>query len=78
MSELCFEQIKGGGVRVFRRNADGTVTVLDEIEKNRWHSTIAQMSYYGEGDYGFYRAANFHSGEPVHATCPLIEKPRLW
>ena len=66
-----------GGVRVLGVDHGRTV-VLDEIEKNHWHSIIAQMSYYGEEDYGFYRAANFHSGELIHATCPLKEKPSLW
>jgi hypothetical protein len=50
------------------------------IPLDHWCSTIAQMSYYGEEDYGYYRAKNFHAGEPIHHTCPLVEKtpPESW
>jgi hypothetical protein len=51
------------------------------IPKHHWCSIIATMSYYGEEDYGWYRAAQFHYGAPIDpVTCPLIDKPApvLW
>lgn len=68
----------------FQRGDNGDVILTLEdgtahtIQKDHWHSIIATVSYYGEEDYGFYRAAEFHSGIPIHATCPLKVKPPLW
>lgn len=67
----------------FERGENGDVVVSFGnqrivVPKDHWHSAIAQVSYYGEEDYGFYRAAEFHSGTPIHETCPLKQKPQLW
>ena len=72
----------------FERHPDGSVEVVVEpngrpeirfkIAKDHWHSLIANLSYYGEADYGFYRAANFHSGQPICPTNPIKDKPMLW
>lgn len=70
---MKFERGENGDVKVTL--PDGSIEI---IPKDHWHSTIAQVSYYGEEDYGFYRAANFHSGTPIHETCPLTEKKPLW
>ena len=48
-----------------------------ELDKDTWDSVIATVSYYGEEDYGYYRALEFHAKIPVHETCPLKDKPRL-
>lgn len=71
----------------FTRNDDGSVTLEVRTEmglacyrfdKDSWASVIANMSYYGEEDYGFYRATEFHSGVPLGPTTPLKQKPPLW
>jgi len=77
-NEIIFKRSESNDGSVAVTVTVGDVTLTQVIDKNHWHSIIAQVSYYGEEDYGFYRAANFHSGEPIHETCPLIEKDRLW
>lgn len=74
----------GQGYRLTRLD-DGDVlleTIHDTIRipKHHWCSNIATVSYYGEEDYGFYRATNFHYGQPIHHTNPIIDKPvpPLW
>jgi hypothetical protein len=52
-----------------------TVHDTIRIPKSHWCSDIANASYYGEEDYGYYRAANFHYGLPPHPTAPISEKP---
>ena len=72
------------GIR-FHRGKDGNVIVINsgttiEIPKNHWCSDIAQVSYHGEEDGGFYRAAQFHYGQPIHETvyCPQKPQPESW
>lgn len=52
-------------------------TIYDTIRipKHQWCSDIATASYYGEEDYGFYRAANFHYKNPIDKTSPVRDKP---
>lgn len=67
---MKFERAENGDINV--THDDGRVEAID---RNHWYSIIAQVSYYGEEDYGFYRAMNFHDGTPIHSTCPIKEKP---
>ena len=70
---LAFEQSENGGVIV---HLEGMKVSLD---MHSWASVIATMSYYGEEDFGYYRALNFHAGKTIHETCPLKEKtPPDW
>ncbi len=69
MVPYSFERMENGDVML--RCGGETI----RIPKSHWCSTIAQMSYYGEEDYGFYRATNFHYGQPIHPTTPISDKP---
>jgi hypothetical protein len=80
---LNFERLPDGSVRVFcviekevGNAKGGSPIILYDItlDANVWASVIASMSYYGEEDYGFYRAMNFHRGDEVPASCPLVDK----
>lgn len=74
---LYFERLPHGQVRILKRDgaADDAPVLLNLIvDANAWASVIASMSYYGEEDYGFYRALNFHTGAPLHATTPIADK----
>lgn len=51
---------------------------LIRLDQDTWASLIATMSYYGEENFGYYRALNFHAGTPIHPTNPIIEKPPKW
>jgi hypothetical protein len=78
--DLYFEQLPKGGVRIVKRDGareDAPINFEISIDANAWASVIATVSYYGEEDYGFYRALNFHTGQPIHATTPIKEKPPL-
>ncbi len=71
-SEIRFERAGNGDVKI-------TVNGVSHIvQKDHWHSAIAQVNYYGEEDSGFYRAANFHSGYPIHETCAMRDKSPTW
>lgn len=78
---VYFEQQPDGSVRVLVK-ADGRddAELLKDIalDADSWASIIATMSYYGEEDYGFYRACQFHSGRPIDATTPMKKKPPKW
>lgn len=70
---LFFEQLPDGGVRITKHEtglSTSPVAFEIELDKDSWASVIAGMSYYGEADYGFYRALNFHTGEPMGPTTP--------
>ena len=46
------------------------------VDKHIWASIIANMSYYGEEDYGYYRALEFHTKikqDPI--VTPIRDKP---
>jgi hypothetical protein len=79
---LYFERLSDGNVRVLKRRdgkPDSAVVFDMIIDRDSWCSIIASMSYYGEEDYGWYRACNFHNGthlDPV--TTPLADKKPLW
>lgn len=65
------------------RNCDGSVTfsssgLMTTVSKEVWASIIATLSYYGEQDYGWFRAMNFHSGTPIDFTTVIIKKEPLW
>jgi hypothetical protein len=75
---MTFQSVNG--VR-FTKGENGSVRIELEgmhvdLDRDHWASVIAQMSYYGEEDYGYYRALEFHGKIPVHETCPLKDKPR--
>ena len=74
---LCFERNDDGSVSVYAAMHDGTLRRQETISDGIWGSIIANMSYYGENDYGWYRAMNFHMGSPLDATTPLKDKPSL-
>lgn len=74
-----------GGDPTFQRCTNGDVIVIVpgrsfRIQKSHWCSHIANVSYHGEEDYGFYRAANFHYGLPPHESFPIPAKaaPEEW
>jgi hypothetical protein len=78
---LYFERQADGGVRVLvKADAHEEAATLREVivDADSWASVIANMSYYGEEDYGFYRASNFHSGTKLRESTPLKDKPPLW
>lgn len=75
------EQQADGGVKLIVRESDSPESrILKEtlVDQHGWASVIANMSFYGEEDYGYYRALNFHSGTPIHPTNPLVDKPAKW
>lgn len=46
------------------------------IPADHWASNIANVSYYGEDSYGFFRAWEFHGKRPLDPlTTPLSDKP---
>ena len=74
---LFFERYATGEVRVVKTSdgrMDGPIVFDQIINMHVWASVIATMSYYGEEDYGYYRALDFHAGIPVDATTPLKDK----
>jgi len=80
---LFFERLPDGQVKIRKTiekivgsNKGGAPFVVLEIilTANEWASVIASMSYYGEEDNGFYRAMNFHCGDAIPASCPLVDK----
>ena len=73
-NRFSFEKSEKGSVRLVVRagiEQNAEVLIDEVIEPNIWASIIATMSYYGEEDYGWYRAMNFHTGAPLHPTTPL-------
>jgi hypothetical protein len=70
---LVFEKMANGGVRVVLNGSE----IVPTLDASAWASVIANMSYYGEEDYGFYRALNFHIGASIPESCPLVEKPPM-
>ncbi len=82
---LFFERLPDGQVRIMKtiekevgsaKGGSPVVTLDMTLDANTWASVIASMSYYGEEDYGFYRAMNFHRGDEIPESCPLIDKLR--
>lgn len=74
---LFFERLPDNQVRVLKREkgTDDAPVVFDiTLDADSWASVIASMSYYGEEDYGYYRALNFHRGDPIGETTPLVDK----
>jgi hypothetical protein len=64
-------------VRLLKRanGRDDAPVIFDlTIDASQWASVIASMSYYGEEDYGYYRALHFHAGVALDATTPLKSK----
>jgi hypothetical protein len=77
-NDLYFERYDDGSVRVTKtkQTDDGEKDVVSELlDAEAWASVIASMSYYGEEDYGFYRALNFHQGDPLPSSVVLKDKP---
>lgn len=74
---LYFERLPDNQVRILKKEKgtdDAPISFDMTLDANLWASVIASMSYYGEEDNGFYRALNFHRGDPIHATTPLVDK----
>lgn len=71
-NSVHFERLPYGAVRMF--TDDGFETVF---QYNIWASIIAQMSYYGEEDFGWYRALEFHLKTTMPTNCPLADKPGI-
>lgn len=74
---LYFERLKDGSVRIIKRKdamQDAEIIADETLDANCWASIIATMSYYGEEDYGFYRATLFHQNEPIPDTVTIIDK----
>jgi hypothetical protein len=71
-----FEKFPDNSVRIAKRigRPESPTTFEIILTAEEWASVIATMSYYGEEDYGFYRALNFHRGDPIGETTPLIDK----
>lgn len=78
---LFFERQDNGGVRIVKHETghrESPVVFEAVLDKDHWASIIATMSYYGEEDYGFYRASEFHSKTPIGPTTPIKDKLPLW
>ncbi len=78
-----FERQTNGDVHIIHgiRKEQRWEEIYDEVvlDKNTWCSIIASMSYYGEEDYGYFRACNFHYKEPIDpVTTPLQDKPNCF
>jgi hypothetical protein len=74
---VFFERLGDGSVRLLvKESSHDDAKVLKDIaiDIDSWCSIIACMSYYGEEDYGFFRACNFHYKRPIHETEPLKDK----
>lgn len=74
---LFFERLPDNKVRIIKRESgrDDARLIFEQImDADSWASVIASMSYYGEEDYGFYRALNFHRGDTIPASAPLKDK----
>ena len=74
---LYFERLPAGGVRIFmkedsREDADLVFDIT--VDASQWSSVIASMSFYGEENYGFYRALQFHRGDPLPESVRLVEQ----
>lgn len=72
---LYFEKLPDGGVRILKRSGsreDSPVIFDHVLDANQWASAIATMSHYGEENGGFYRALNFHRGDPLPPGVVLI------
>jgi hypothetical protein len=72
---LFFEALPDGSVCIRKHQSPGReidpVVFEQTLDAAAWASVIATMSYYDETDNGFYRAMNFHAGEPIPPSCPL-------
>ena len=71
---LCFERNEDGSVTVYVADHAGNLMKQETINDGVWGSIIANMSYYGEADYGWYRAMNFHKGSPLGPGMVLKDK----
>jgi hypothetical protein len=74
---LFFERLPDNQVRILKCESgrDDAPIVFDiTLDAHSWASVIASMSYYEEEDNGFNRALNFHRGDPIHETTPLVDK----
>lgn len=72
---LYFENLPDGKVRILKRSGsqDDSPVIFDHVlDANQWASVIATMSNYGEENGGFYRALNFHRGDPIPPGVVLI------
>lgn len=76
---LFFDSLPDGQVRIRKSveveagsaHGGSSQLVFDvTLSANEWASVIASM----REDYGFYRALNFHRGDPIDETTPLVDK----
>jgi len=72
----CFKRLEDGSVRIRKQVLEGSADVAVDVvfPPGIWGSVIANCSYYGEDDYGWYRAMNFHLGGHLDATTPLNQE----
>ncbi len=86
-SDPEYADLTNAGEYQFQRCDNGDVLLRCagkeiRIPKAHWCSDIANMSYYGEENMGFDRAANFHYGATIHESCRLGMKekrvPEAW
>lgn len=76
---LRFERQEDGGVIITLTDQDNYLLSKVRLDKYHWCSLIADMSYYGEEDYGFDRASNFHYKKELNPiTTPLKDKPNIF
>lgn len=74
---LYFGKTPDGGVRILKRSgndSESPVIFDHELNANEWASVIATMSHYGEENGGFYRALQFHRGDPLPEGVRLLDE----
>lgn len=72
---LFFEKV-GTAVRIVKRDGLQNISPITfdvTMDYEMWCSIIANMSYHGEGDRGWYRAVDFHLG-----TNKDLDKIHTW
>jgi hypothetical protein len=75
---IYLERQEDGGVKLIIADNGETIEEV-VVDKYAWSSIIADMSYYGEEDYGYDRACNFHFKQPIDPiTTPLKDKPNIF
>lgn len=74
---LYFEKLADGAVRILKKadSQESSPVIFDHMmEASHWASVIASMSHYGEESGGFYRALNFHRGDPLPEGVRLLNQ----
>lgn len=74
---LYFERLPAGSVRILKTKGgrEGDPVIFDmTVDASQWVSVIASMSHYGEENFGFYRALQFHRGDPLPEGVRLVDQ----